>query len=111
MKNIKRAINRIGLDVSVESTDGLKNGRAVINPIRYHYRQWGGVEQLPQGRTEPKRYSMFCARELLESSGYGSIVYQGSDKYVLIWKDDYSSRVGCFTKACLRKMTGDDENE
>ena len=111
MKNINRAIRRIGLPVTVESSSGLRSGRAVINPMRYYQKQWGGVEHAAEGRTEPKRFSMFCPRELLEDSDYGSIIYQGSIRYVLIWKDDYTSRVGCYTKACLRKITEEDDNE
>ncbi len=104
MKSISRAINRIGLEVTVESSAGLKRGRAVISPVRYYQKQWGGVEHGEQGRNEPKRFAMFCSRELLEDSGYGRLIYQGSNRYVLIWKDDYTSRVGCYTKACLRKV-------
>ncbi|MBQ9461756.1 MAG: hypothetical protein IJU51_07585 [Clostridia bacterium] len=111
MKNISKAISRIGLAVTVESTSGLKSGKAVISPMRYYQMQWGGMEHAAQGRTEPKRFAMFCSRELLEGSGYGSIIYQGSSRYVLIWKDDYTSRVGCYTKACLRKVTEEDEDE
>ena len=111
MNEMKNAIHSLGMEVSVESRDGLKRGRAVITPIRPGQKLWGGVEQSTEGRTEPKRYSMLCARELLDRSDYGDRVYSGRDSFVIIWKDDYSSTAGCYTKACLRRIDreeGDD---
>ncbi len=111
MKEISKAIGSIGSAVTVESSMGLKNGRAVISPMRYYKNRWGDVGHEPEGRTEPRRFAMFCSNGLLKDSGYGSVVYQGRDKYVLIWKDEMSSRVGSYTKACLRKVTEEESED
>ncbi len=105
MKELERAIERLGCTAYAESSEGIKKGRAVIFPARYEHSQWGAEEHLPQGRCDVKRYIMFCTRELLEFSDYGSRIYSGGDSFVLIWKDENIYDTGAFYKSCLRKIT------
>ncbi len=111
MKELERAIERLGGTVYAEGGAGIKKGRAVIFPARLRHRQWEEVTHLPQGRSEAKRYIMFCGTELLESSDYGSRIYSGSDRFVLIWKDEVVYRTGAYYRACLRKITEEEDGE
>ena len=87
MRELERAVQRLGRITYAESSEGIKKGRAVILPARIRHRQWEEVTHLPQGRSGAKRYMMYCGRELLELSDYGSRIYCGDDRFVLIWKD------------------------
>ncbi len=105
MRELERAIERLGGVVYAESSEGIKKGRAVILPSRYRQKQWGGIEHLSEGRVDIKRHIMFCKSELLELSDYGCRIYSGNEKYVLIWKDENTYRTGAYTKACIRRIT------
>ena len=112
MDQFEGAIRKTGVEIYVETEDGLKKGTAVIYPMRYHHKQWGGVERSEEGRTDAKRYFMFCTPQLLEKANFGAYIYEGRNKYRLIWKDEFVCRIGGYVKACLRKVVeekGDDE--
>ena len=79
MRELERAVERLGRITYAESSEGIKKGRAVIFPARIRHRQWDEAEHLPQGRSGAKRYMMYCGRELLGLSDYGSRIYCGSD--------------------------------
>lgn len=104
---LEKTIERFGIEVCVEGSDGLKRGRAVILPMRYRQKQWGGVEHTAEGRTEPHRYLMFCGRELVSGCGYGSLVFQSGQRFVMIWKDEYSTKGGGYARVCMRKTNGE----
>lgn len=99
------SFRKIGCRVSVENGSDIKKGYAVIYPLRYSHDIWGGNETKSEGRTEINRYLMFCGRELLVGTGYGSVISDGKNRYMLVWKDEYSCRLGGYIKAVLRKMT------
>ncbi len=103
---IERAIEKLGIPVTVENTGGLKRGKGIVYPLRYRARQWGNVEHLPQGRTEPGRFLLFCARELVKDAAYGSMIFEGGNRYALIWKDEYGCGLGGYARICMRKMKG-----
>ncbi len=105
MNELACAIGRIGCPVTVESREGLKTGKAVFYPLRFDQRQWGGLSRTDEGRQDMKRYQMFCGRELLEGSGYGSRIYAGNESYILIWQDEYEHPSGQYIRACVRKVT------
>ena len=105
---MERAITKLGTPLSVETAQGLKQGRGLIYPMRYRVKQWGGVEQHPQGRTDPGRYLLFCDRELVKDADYGSLVFEGNSRYGVIWKDEYSCSMGGYARLCLRRMKGRD---
>ena len=62
---------KIGCRISVENGQARKEGYAVIYPSRYSHTLWGGNENNSEGRSELKRYILFCEKELLK--GMGSI--------------------------------------
>ncbi len=99
------SFRKIGYRVFVENGPDAREGYAVIYPLRYSHDLWGGNETKSEGRTEINRYLMFCGRELLDGAEYGSAVSDGKNRYMLVWKDEYSCRLGGYIKAVLRKMT------
>lgn len=101
MKELEQAMDRIGTEIDVESSSGLKKGRAVIYPVRG---SGTALEQTDQGKMDVGLFSMFAESRLLEDSGYGAMIYQGRHRYRLIRKDAYSCRIGGYTKALLRKI-------
>ncbi len=103
MNNIKNAIDKIGLNVSVETKCGTREGIAVLYPVRYDRNLFGGTENGIEGRTNPERYMMFCESRLLKNAEYGDVVYEGENSFTVLWVDEYESRIGKYIKACLRK--------
>lgn len=99
------SFRKIGCKVSVENDSGVKKGYAVIYPSRYKQSLWGGNENKSEGRAEVERYLMFCGRELLDGAAYGSIISDGKNRFMLVWKDEYLCRLGGYVKASLRKIT------
>lgn len=106
-RGFEKAIERIGTKVLVEGSEGLVKGIAVLYPIRYRHKQWGNVETAANGRSDPERYIMFCAISLVENSKYGDLVFEGKNKYVIIWKDNYCCRLGDYARVCVRRVKGD----
>ncbi len=111
MEQLEGAIRQTGVEIYVETEDGLKKGIAVIYPMRYRQKQWGGVERNEEGRSDAKRYFMFCAPQLLEKADFGAYIYEGRNKYRLIWKDEFVCRIGGYVKACLRKVAEEKNDE
>ncbi len=101
--NIKNAIEKIGLDVSVVTEDGYKKGIAVISPVRYEKNKNGCIDVSAGGRSNPDRYMMFACTDLLKDAKYGDSVVQGSKNYMILWVDEYESRAGNYIKAYLRR--------
>lgn len=100
---LERAIERLGVKIAVEIGDITKTGRGLICPMRIMQKQWGGVEHIVQGRSEPQRYMLYCSRELTQGAGSGSIVSEGGSRYIIVWKDEYSTRLGGYSRICMRK--------
>lgn len=106
----EKAIGRIGVLTVVNGGGECRTGRSVIYPLRRGSGQWSGVEQTPEGRADVLSYMMFCEKALLQNAGYGSLITAEGSKYVLIWKDDYLCGLGGYARACIRKMTEEEEN-
>lgn len=103
---MERAIAKLGTEIAVEGADCLKRGKGLLYPLRYRVKEWGGVEHRVQGRTEPGRYLLFCDRELVREAGYGSMVFEGNNRYAVIWKDEFSCSMGGYARVCVRRMKG-----
>lgn len=105
MKNIgKNTMDKIGTDVSVFTSDGVKKGNVVIYPMRSNEKSDGGISGTYEGRTEPDRYIMFCEEELLKSAKRGDVITDGKNKYSILWIDEFSFRICSYMKACLKKL-------
>ncbi|GEM_PF-6802185 len=110
MMNFNQIMSGIGCRVSVSDSSGIVQGRGVIYPLRYQQRQWGVVSQPAEGITQEQRFLLFCDNELLCNAGYGSVITdENGNRYRLVWKDDYTCTVGAYTKACMRRMTKEEE--
>ena len=104
-------MEKIGCWIRVQAKDGWREGKGVFYPMRYSQREWGGIIHTPEGISAEERYWLYCSSELLADSDYGSEIVQGNDRFLLVWKDRYDCRWGRYTKACLRRMTEEQEDE
>ncbi len=102
-ENIKRAIEKIGREVTIVTAAETKKGTAVIYPIRYEQNMSGGIILSDEGRTDPERYMMFADSRLLKGACYGDTVLDEKQQFTVLWVDEYECRVGNYMKACLRK--------
>lgn len=110
-RHIVTSIRKIGLPLRVRTENGWREGRGVLYPLRWEQTQWGSLSVQTEGIAQSLRYLLYCPHELLEGCGYGSEIVQDGERFVMIWKDDFVSRWGGYVKACLRKVTGEDEDE
>lgn len=101
----KNAVNNAGIDVTVSNGEkNIASGNAVIYPVRSSSAEYDGRNNIYEGVSEPERYEMFCNSELLKDAEHGSIITVGENKYILLWKDDFSCIKGSYTKAYLKKL-------
>lgn len=106
-RGFEKAIVKIGTNVLVEGNEGLLKGKAVLYPLRLKQNKWSYTEVSENGRSDPERYIMFCAGELVRNSKYGDLVFEGKNKYVIIWKDDYCCKLGSYARVCIRRVKGE----
>ena len=100
---IGKAIDAAGTEVTVCVSGFQRKGRAVIYPLRYRQSRCGGVEVLREGLSEPERYIMFCRIELAKGLKRGDIICDDENRYLMVFMDEYCSRVGNYTRVCMRR--------
>lgn len=104
INRIERAIRISGNTIEVKVGNITRVGRAVIYPVRVSEKTDGGNTEVFSGISEPFRYIMFCTFGLLKGVSRGDTVNDGKNEYYVLWVDDIESRLGCYIKACLRKI-------
>lgn len=107
MNRINNTFGRIGSEVYIESSKGLKKGQAVISPVKHGGGRYFGSETDSGGREDVSMYFMFAPRELMKDSRYGDLVYEGSNKYRLIRTEEHYCRLGDYSKSWIRKTNGE----
>ncbi|MGN0471069.1 MAG: hypothetical protein ACI4GV_09180 [Acutalibacteraceae bacterium] len=105
MRNVcKKAVDKIGTEVTVCTSNGTRKGNAVIYPVRYEKNSEGGIENTFEGRSEPDRYTMYCDSELMKYAKRGDRVNDGKNSYLILWIDEFSCRSGSYIKSYIRKV-------
>ena len=100
MDRIRKAIQKLGIPVSIENSDETKTGLAVIYPEKS-----GSVTYTSEGHSDSGKYILFAETSLLENANYGDIISDGTNQYMLIRADTYSCRCGSYAKACMKIFT------
>ncbi len=101
MNKIRMAIRKIGIPVTLYHHDSVRQGAAVLYPVRYQQKSFGNMLHTPEGRTDGGRYMLFAEKELLEEAAYGDIIEDGTQRYMILWRDHY----GFYAKACMKPLT------
>ena len=96
MDRIQKAIQKLGIPVSI----GAKTGLAVIYPEKS-----GSISHTSEGHSDSGKYILFAETSLLENAEYGDIISDGTNQYMLIRADTYSCRCGSYAKACMKIFT------
>ena len=96
MDRIQKAIQKLGIPVSI----GTKSGLAVIYPEKS-----GNITHTSEGHSDSGKYILFAETALLENADYGDIISDGTNQYMLIRADTYSCRYGSYAKACMKIFT------
>ena len=104
MRNrFKKAVDKVGIAVTVFSGDTAKEGNAVIYPVRSNSKGYDGRDNLYEGVSEPERYVMYCNDELAEYAEHGNTVEFEGNTYTILWVDRYSCKQGAYIKVYLKK--------
>lgn len=106
---IKKVIKKIGLPVEIRKDTIIRTGTAAIYPVRSSEDKSIKNSQLFEGRTEIKRYFMFCDSSLLQGIEHGGTVKIGEHEYYILYKDDMEFRHSSYTCACIRKISRESE--
>lgn len=96
MDRIQKAIQKLGIPVSI----GTKSGLAVIYPEKS-----GNITHTSEGHSDSGKYILFAETSLLENANYGDIISDGPNQYMLIRADTYSCKCGSYSKACMKIFT------
>ncbi len=96
MDRIQKAIQKLGIPVSI----GTKSGLAVIYPEKS-----GNITHTSEGHSDSGKYILFAETSLLENANYGDIISDGTNQYMLIRADTYSCKCGSYAKACMKIFT------
>ena len=96
MDRIQKAIQKLGIPVSI----GTKSGLAVIYPEKS-----GNITHTSGGHSDSGKYILFAETSLLEDANYGDIISDGTNQYMLIRADTYSCKCGSYAKACMKIFT------
>ena len=96
MDRIQKAIQKLGIPVSI----GTKSGLAVIYPEKS-----GNITHTSEGHSDSGKYILFAETSLLENANYGDIISDGTNQYMLIRADTYSCKCGSYSKACMKIFT------
>lgn len=105
MDRLQKAIQTIGITISVQSSGGIKKGKAVFYPIRYQQKSNGSLSYTSEGRTDNGSYFIFTEPSLLDGAEYGDTISDNNNQYILLWTDTYSGKFGNYTKACMKLIT------
>ena len=96
MDRLQKAIQKLGISVSINS----KTGLAVIYPERS-----GSISHTSEGHSDSGKFMLFAETSLLENANYGDIISDGKNQYMLLWANTYSCKCGSYVKACMKIFT------
>ena len=96
MDRLQKAIQKLGISVSINSKIGL----AVIYPERS-----GSISHTSEGHSDSGKFMLFAETSLLENANYGDIISDGKNQYMLLWANTYSCKCGSYAKACMKIFT------
>lgn len=96
MDRLQKAIQKLGISVSINSKIGL----AVIYPEKS-----GSISHTSEGRSDSGKFMLFAETSLLENANYGDIISDGKNQYMLLWANTYSCKCGSYVKACMKIFT------
>ena len=96
MDRLQKAIQKLGISVSINSKIGL----AVIYPERS-----GSISHTSEGHSDSGKFMLFAETSLLENANYGDIISDGKNQYMLLWANTYSCKCGSYVKACMKIFT------
>ena len=96
MDRLQKAIQKLGISVSINS----KTGLAVIYPERS-----GSISHTSEGHSDSGKFILFSEIALLENAEYGDIISDGTNQYMLLWANTYSCKGGSYAKACMKIFT------
>lgn len=102
---IKKATDKIGSTVILETENGTSTGKAVIYPIRWERSSFGGIQTAYEGEINPERYVMFSDREFIQNAKHNDIIKCGEDTYKILWKDKYLCKLNAYIKTYMKKVT------
>ena len=96
MDRLQKAIQKLGISVSINSKIGL----AVIYPEKS-----GSISHTSEGHSDSGKFMLFAETSLLENANYGDIISDGKNQYMLLWANTYSCKCGSYVKACMKIFT------
>lgn len=99
----KKAVDQVGITVTVFDGNKTKEGNAVIYPVRNSSSGYDGRDNVYEGVSEPERYIMYCDDELAEYAEHSNTVKFQGDTYTILWVDRYSCKQGAYIKVYLKK--------
>ena len=96
MDRLQKAIQKLGISVSINSKIGL----AMIYPEKS-----GSISHTSEGHSDSGKFMLFAETSLLENANYGDIISDGKNQYMLLWANTYSCKCGSYVKACMKIFT------
>lgn len=100
MDRLQKAIQKLGIPVSIKNSNETKTGLAVIYPEKSE-----SITHTSEGHSDSGKFILFSETALLENAEYGDIISDGTNQYMLLWANTYSCKCGSYAKACMKIFT------
>ncbi len=98
-KKVDDAVRKIGVQVEIQTADGIRHGSAAIYPLRQHQ-----VKDKREGRCDMGNFFMFGSEKLLDGVKEKDIVRdENGTVYTIVWVEEYACRTGAYLKAYMKK--------